>query len=431
MLFLSSETVIAQNLGQPSLRGTVTDPSGAAIRGAEVQLRGPGPEQNQTTNEIGEYSFSPLRPGKYQIGITATGFSVAQRNDLTIDRPTVLNLRLAIQSVTQTVGVQGENGGVNTNPESNGSAVVMGRKQLAALSDDPDELAQELQAMAGPAPGPNGSQVFIDGFTGGNLPPKSEIRKILINANPWSAEDDSPGFGRIEIITKPGSNDLHGDLFGQYNDEYLNSRDPLLPQSTRPPYQVQFYGLDLTGPLKANRASFTLDAEHRDISDNALILATTLDSNLNPVPISEAVATPQTRTTISSSLDYAINANNSLMLRYQHVGIGMTNEGVGGFNLPSRAYDETSTENTIQATETAILNPKIVNETRFQFMRTTVQNTGNDTTPGIDVIGAFYGGGPTIGNSRSVTDEWEIANGTTFRMDRIPGNGEAVCADRC
>ena len=313
------------------------------------------------------------------------------------------------------MGVQGEDGGVNTNPESNGSAVVMGRKQLAALSDDPDELAQELQAMAGPAPGPNGSQVFIDGFTGGNLPPKSEIRKILINANPWSAEYDSPGFGRIEIITKPGSNDLHGDLFGQYNDEYLNSRDPLLPQSTRPPYQVQFYGLDLTGPLKANKASFTLDAEHRDISDNALILATTLDSNLNPVPISEAVATPQTRTTISSRLDYAINANNSLMLRYQHVGIGMTNEGVGGFNLPSRAYDETSTENTIQATETAILNPKIVNETRFQFMRTTVQNTGNDTTPGIDVIGAFYGGGPTIGNSRSVTDEWEITNSTTFQ----------------
>src|SRR5947208_2084944 len=80
-----------------------------------------------------------------------------------------------------------------------------GARQIAALSDDPDELALQLEALAGPAPGPNGGQMFVDGFTAGNLPPKSSIREVRINANPFSPEFDRPGFSRVEIFTKPGS----------------------------------------------------------------------------------------------------------------------------------------------------------------------------------------------------------------------------------
>ena len=75
-------------------------------------------------------------------------------------------------------------------------------KDLEALSDDPDELSNELSALAGPSAGPNGGQIYIDGFTGGQLPPKSAIREIRINQNPFSAEFDKIGYGRIEILTK-------------------------------------------------------------------------------------------------------------------------------------------------------------------------------------------------------------------------------------
>ena len=83
-------------------------------------------------------------------------------------------------------------------------------KDLDALSDDPDELQSELTALAGPSAGPNGGQIYIDGFTGGQLPPKSSIREIRINQNPFSAQYDKLGYGRIEILTKPGTDKFHG-----------------------------------------------------------------------------------------------------------------------------------------------------------------------------------------------------------------------------
>ena len=101
--------------------------------------------------------------------------------------------------------MEDELGRVGATADANGGRVVLRERQLAALSDDPEELALQLQALAGPAPGPGGGEFFIDGFTGGRLPPKSSIREVRINSNPFSPEYDRPGFARIEIFTKPGS----------------------------------------------------------------------------------------------------------------------------------------------------------------------------------------------------------------------------------
>ncbi len=132
------------------------------------------------------------------------------------------------------ITVQEEINEVTTDPTSNGGAIVLHDKELQALSDDPDELSEQLQAMAGPSNGPNGGQIYIDGFTGGNLPPKSSIREVRINSNPFSPEYDRPGFGRIEILTKPGTDYIRGQAFFQYSDGLLNSRSPLLAQSDTP-----------------------------------------------------------------------------------------------------------------------------------------------------------------------------------------------------
>ncbi len=302
---------------------------------------------------------------------------------------------------------------MSTEPGANGSAVVLGQKQLAALSDDPDELAQQLEALAGPAPGPSGGQIYIDGFLGGNLPPKSAIREIRINANPFSPEYDRPGFGRVEIFTKPGADSFHGEALMQYNNQFLNSRNPLLTQ-VAPPYQAQLYRLNFGGPVKKNKASFTFDGERGQIAENALILATTLDNNLDPVRISESLGTPLTRTAITPHLDYTINQKNTLVVRYQDVRIGQDKQGAGGFNLPSRAYNEKQVENTAQISETAVISPRAINETRFQLMRARVQDTGDDSTPAINVQNAFFGGGPAIGSSSTTTDEWELTNTSTY-----------------
>lgn len=396
----------------PALTGVVTDPSGASIPGAAIQLRGPAGDKRVKTDSGGRYSFSNLAAGRYRLRVSANGFTTAQQ-DLVVTNgggPVTHNTSLTIQSRREEITVD-ETSGVRTgsDPAANGSALVLRQRQLAVLSDDPDELAQQLEALAGPAPGPMGGQIYIDGFLGGQLPPKSSIREIRVNSNPFSAEYDKPGFGRVEIFTKPGSDTFRGEFLAQFNDRLLNSRNPLLTQGGNPPYRAEIFNLNLAGPIAKNRASWGLNIERRQISENALILATTLDSQ-----ISQAFATPATRTAVVPRLDYTLNSKNTLVLRYQDIRVEQDDQGVGGFNLPSRAYNENRSEHALQATETAMLSARMVNETRFQFLRSSIGETPDNTAPGVIVAGAFSGGGAAIGNSHSLANSWELSNLTSL-----------------
>ena len=138
----------------------------------------------------------------------------------------------------QQVEVSDEATGVDTSADNNAGAMVIKGKDLDALSDDPDELQNELNALAGPSAGPNGGQIYIDGFTGGQLPPKSSIREIRINQNPFSAQYDKLGYGRIEILTKPGTDKFHGMFMINGNDSAFNSLNPFV--TSEPPYYSTF-----------------------------------------------------------------------------------------------------------------------------------------------------------------------------------------------
>ena len=115
---------------------------------------------------------------------------------------------------------------MSVDPDSNVSALVIKGDDLASLPDDPDDLSDALQALAGPGAGPNGGSIYIDGFTGGQLPPKESIREIRINQNPFSAEFDRLGFGRIEILTKPGADKMRGSVGFNDSESTFNSRNP-------------------------------------------------------------------------------------------------------------------------------------------------------------------------------------------------------------
>jgi hypothetical protein len=418
LLLLAVSVPLAAAEGAASLHGQVTDPSGARVPNALVQLIGPGGERRATTDALGNYSFASLAPGKYRVRVIAKGFSVGERRDYEISGPAVLDAQLTIEAETQVVNVDEEASRVSAEPAQNATALVLGQKELAALSDDPYELEQQLQAMAGPSGGPNGGQIYIDGFTGGNLPPKSSIREVRINSNPFSPEYDRPGFGRIEIFTKPGTDSIRGQAFLQWNKEALNSRSPLLAQSQRPPYQQKFAGFSLSGPVRKRKSSFGLDFERRIIGENAFVLATTLDHDLNVESVNQAILTPQTRTTISPRLDVSLTPGNTLTLRYQNTQIDLNNQGVGDFSLASRAYRQTESEHSLQATETAVLSPRTLTETRFQFMRSHLAQTGDNSQPAITVRGAFEGGGAQVGRSGTLTDSWELNNVSTCTRER-------------
>ena len=125
----------------------------------------------------------------------------------------VLPIQMLVAGNKEEITVADENTTtLSVEPDNNATALVLRGEDLAALPDDPDDLSDALQALAGPGAGPNGGSIYIDGFSGGQLPPKESIREIRINQNPFSAEYDRLGFGRIEILTKPGSDKVRGAL---------------------------------------------------------------------------------------------------------------------------------------------------------------------------------------------------------------------------
>lgn len=304
---------------------------------------------------------------------------------------------------------------VDVSPVNSVGAIVLKGEDLKAFSDNPDDLQNELLALAGPAAGPNGGEIYIDGFTGGRLPPKESIREIRINPSPFSAEYDRVGFGRIEIFTKPGTDKFHGMTFFNFGSSALNSRNPFAPD--KPPYHSTQFSGNLGGPL-GKKASFFVDAERRDVEEASVVSALTLDSSFNVTPFSEAVLNPTKRTAVSPRIDYQLSANHTLMARYSYAETSRVNEGVGQFSLPSQAYNVNDGEQTAQLTETAVLGAKAVNETRFQYIRRRDNQKGDNSQPTISVLSAFTGGGASIGEGSSHEDRYELQNYTSLTLHK-------------
>ena len=399
-----------------SLRGQVLDELGGAIVGASVTaIDGKGVEKTAVTNDGGSYTINGLAPGKYTLRATNAGFAMFETPDVEVvpGKAQQFDITLKVAIEEQKVTIATDNRELSTEPENNAGAVVLKGDDLDSLPDDPDDLAAALQALAGPSAGPNGGQIFVDGFTGGRLPPRASIREIRINSNPFSAEYDRLGFGRIEILTRPGTDRYRGQVSFNFNDDALNSRNAFA--TTRPPIQTRQYGGNFGGPLLKRKASFFIDFDKRDINDQTIVVATVLDANNNIVGFTETVPVPSRRTSFSPRIDYQINPNNTLVARYNY-SKNTRLQNVGGFNLPSRAYDSENSEQSIQFTETAIINKTIVNETRFQFEHQNSLQDADNSIPTIEVSEAFTGGGSQVGQSHSTTNNWELTNNTSFAM---------------
>ena len=409
-LFITT-AAFAQQTG--SLTGQVVDPAGAVLPGASITVvSSTGAEKVATANQTGTFTVNDLAPGKYTVRVSAPTFSAYENTEVTIaaGKREELTVMMAAAEITEQVDISVSNG-VSTDPDNNAGATVLKGNDLEALPDDPDELEAALQALAGPGAGPNGGQIYIDGFTGGQLPPRDTIREIRINSNPFSAEYERLGYGRIEILTRPGSDKWRGSVFANFNDESLNSRNPFA--LNRAPSQMRAFGGNVSGPIQKGKSSFFLDVNSRDFDNNAVVNARILDSYLNPIAFSEEFAVPTRRFSMSPRLDYQINDNNTLVARYSFSRSNTKNQGINTTSLPSRAYNSSSFEHEFRLTETMIINPTTINETRFEYSFEKRDQEGDNSIPTINVPDAFVGGGAQIGHSFSRENSWEIINNTT------------------
>ena len=422
-LVLFCLTFLAANGQTPSIvRGRVSDETGAVIPGATVSATAAN-GKSQTTKSLsdGTYSLNNLTVGTYRIAASYPGFDLKQPQTFIAKGQTAnLNLVLTVSSVVQQVTVDAtDHSTLSVDASSNASAVVLSGSALDSLADNPDDLASDLQALAGPTAGPSGGSFYIDGFSSGEMPPKESIREIRINQNPFSPEFDKLGLGRIEIFTKPGSDQFHGSVSFNIGSDTLNSRNPYA--NFKAPFLLREYGVNLVGPLN-HRTTFTFDGRYEDTANGAIINGATLDPSSLAIisPYSSVFSVAQMQTIITPKIDYQLTKNNTLTARYRVTDADIPNSGLGGFNLAETAYHAHSLSQTTQVVETAVLGAKAVNETRFQFFNVSGTNIAINPGPSIQVLNAFTGGGSPVGISSDVQRNYELQNLTTLnRGDHV------------
>ena len=413
-LFLLSLGAIAGLHAQTaSLHGRVLDESGAVVPGATVSLISEQTAVKSTIADgLGAYSFSGLPIGKCRVQASAPDLTQREPSAVVLkpgDQALDLVLHVAVK--TQRIVVQADTGPMlGTDQASNASAVVLEGAALDALSDDPDDLQADLQALAGPSAGPNGGSIYVDGFSGGDMPAKNAIREIRINQNPFSPEYDKLGYGRIEIFTKPGSDKYHATADYNLGTEVWNSRNPYAAEKA--PFLLNEFEGGGGGPL-GKRASFTVDAQRNMVDNGSISNGVALDpQNLAVSPFNTVVTSPQRFTKVSPRVDYALSPNHTLTARYGVTHADIRDAGIGGFDLASRGYHSWYDIETAQVAETAV-SGTLVNDIRFQYYRNSYHTEADSPGPQIQVLGAFNGGGAPAGKSFDTQNNFEFQNYTS------------------
>jgi hypothetical protein len=416
------------------LAGSVTDPSGAKIPHAAIHIEAahmeapgglapavPSPAHDVVADANGSFTIS-LPAGSYDVTILATGFDpFVQTVSVSVGaRPARVDAKLAIATKSEEVDVASDSA-ASTSAADNKSALVFKSAELNALSTDDATFQQEITAMAGGG-GQNGPSIYVDGFSGGAFPPKDTIREIRINQNPFSAQYEDLGYGRIEIFTKPGTDKWHGSFFTTGNDDAFNARNPLLYSTVagstpppEPPYFSVYTQGDVSGAID-KKTSIFLAYRYNDSRNNAIVNAVNADGSA----LTQAVPDPTTNTDISARLDRQLTKNNTFTSRYEFNKTSVTNSGVGLLVLPSEGVNTSTTTQTLQLGNTQTIGTKVVSETRFQYIRTRLNQSPVSSAPTIIVQGAFSSGGSPAGAVRDNQDHYEfqqylsIAKGNHF-----------------
>src|SRR5580698_2462160 len=343
---LASTGLLAQTTG--SVHGQVADPSGAAIPNATVTVSGPGNTVKvATTDNSGNYTIVGLPPGQYSVRAFARGLTLFEKTgvELATGRASTLDIPLTIATEKQEVTVA-DTQQITIDPDKNAGALVLKGEDLDILPDDPDDLQADLLALAGPAAGPNGGQIFVDGFSNGQLPPKDSIREIRVNSNPFSAEYDTSGYGRVEIFTKAGTDKMHAMVQMNYGDSIWNARNPY--SDNKPYYNTQNINANLSGSFFKKMSVF-LDFERRANKNSSLINAQTVFPSSCGVSscvvnqFQQSIIAPNTLYRVSPRVSYALTPNITLDGRYNYNNTTSSNNGVGGTSLLNTASNNQST----------------------------------------------------------------------------------------
>jgi hypothetical protein len=402
MIGILVATVIAIGAAQaPAASGTlhviVKDPSGAVIPNATVRLTGSDGVARPVVVSDGQGVATAvnLPAGRYTVAAEYPGFEPRTLADVRVKAgDNRREITLPIEKVAQSVSVGRDPATAASDPRSDRFSNVLSRDQIEALPDDPDEMEQALKDMAGP-----GAVMRVDGFRGGKLPPKSQIRSIRFSTAMFAAENHSAGHTFVDISTQPGLGALKGGMDTTFRTDALNARNAFQPEKT--PEQTQQYNVNLSGTLLKDRTSFSLAAGGASLYDSANIFAA-VPRDVNGVPAS--VRRPADRANVDVRVDHALSKSHTLRGSFQRNTGTQDNLGVGGYDLPDRAYTKTGDDNIFRLSESGPLSKYWFAESRAQVRRASNAIVPSFQTPTIQVLDAFTAGGAQQDGGRRSTD---------------------------
>jgi hypothetical protein len=379
VLVTAAAPALAQDrAGTATLRVTVHDETAAVLPGATVVLVGPdGVEHALVVDERGVATATDLAPGTYEVRATMEAFRLTSRtvavrrggNQVTVTLPLAIKEEVTVTDVDA------------AERRDNGFTTTLSQEEIDALSDDPDEMAEQLAQMAGP-----GAQIFVDGFRGGRLPPKDQIQQIRFRSNSFAAEYHDAGMVRVEVITKPGMGGWRSRVTFGFRDESMNATNAFA--SSRPPEQVKRVQVSSQGPIVKGKTSVSFSVEGNASYDSQTIVAATPSGDVR-----DQVRRPNDVVNASVRVEQALGAGNAIRAEYQRRTQDRDNLGVGDFELPQHAYSTSNVTDTLRLRNTRVINKRMFSELKFEFVQSTNENRSLSSDPTVRVLDAFTGGG--------------------------------------
>ena len=398
-------------LAQPrtaTLRVVVLDPTGAVIVGAAVAVLPLDRESEPirvVTNERGEVVLDALPHGRYEVTAEAEGFAPKRLPDVRLRGDARRELKLDLAKLTAAITVGRDARERASDPRGNAFGNLLTREQIDALPDGPDEMEETLKQMAGPD-----AVIRVDGFRGGKLPPKSQIRGIRFRRDFFAAENHGGGMVFVDIMTSPGGGPFRGTADFTLRDESLNARNPMAPR--RGPEHQHTASFTASGTLLKDRTGFSFSSNGTNGYDSRTIFAA-----LPGTLFSDVIRRPAEHAGFSARLDHALTKSHSLRLSYQRNGTNSDNLGVGDFDLPERAYSRRTDEDVFRVSVTGPVGRRFFSESRFQVRSGETASESLTNAPALFVLDAFNGGGAQVGGSRHAT-ELEFASDMDFATGR-------------
>ena len=393
---------LAPSSSSADLKVTVQDQTGAALVIAVVTyVDSAGASHTLAVDARGVAAFAALPEGPGELRVTADAFQSYSGPIALKKGANAVSLQLPLANITAEIVVRQD----EADRQGNSFVSTLDERQIAELPDDPDELEQMLQQMAGP-----GAVMRINGFRGGQMPPKNQIRQIRFRMNSYAAENhDAGGFG-IDIFTKPGADAWRGMSSFGFRDESLNARNAFAPRLG--PEQYRRVGINFNGPLVKNKTSLAVSTDGNFSYESKTINAQTPDQS-----ISAQVRRPSDISNVVVRVEHALTAKQSLMVEVQHHDDERRNLGVGDYDLPSRAYHRDGDETVVRGSLNGLVAPKVANELKIQYSGNTTTTGSLSAAPAVIVLQAFSTGGAGQQSDRT-THAFEVDDNVDFSFSK-------------